>query len=440
MTTFEPRFFNRAFYEEKYTFRKSGVSHTQLSLNRSGNANILHLSDADLSGSQSHFSRITSYLEQVVKHFSAHPEKLSMISMDNLKHNVTEWNKKIQSHNAKIQKSCFLRLIEKIISFIFKRSMLINPVALDGLHRTVAVHDWSNDTSSMGKWLHVHSADFVAHAINNNNVSSVLADGEVHPAAHLLFERGSVWLEGYLPYQYDKWEMQSNQELRKSIDPTLLSRLKQIWEQQINVEYGHDHLPVGHNTQANDDEIYHIAKKLAADPNKLFEFHHNLLVFLERENPVHKPMAEVYEKCKVHAATIEDRFVRKKYLEACDERIAEISYKIFARLFRRVKAEVRAVKNGIAWGYGNVVVLRGNTAGIIGTTRVRSIIPNEVCLLSPIQNGGKFFSLALNQPDTMIIGPRSILESYSGTYPNICYIEDLSDEQKDFMNVPAGLR
>lgn len=108
-----------------------------------------------------------------------------------------------------------------------------------------------------------------------------------------------------------------------------------------------------------------------------------------------------------------------------------------------LKVEVSTGKNGISWAYGNTVVLRGKTENI--STYSRSVkAGRELLLLTPWQNKGEFFRLPLAQEDTLILGPRQVLEPHVARLRELnaqyVFIESLSIEQNDFFSTPKNLR
>lgn len=97
-------------------------------------------------------------------------------------------------------------------------------------------------------------------------------------------------------------------------------------------------------------------------------------------------------------------------------------------------SEVRTLQNNILWSYGNIAVLRG------GGKNIGMDLKGEFGLLHPIDNNGDFFTLALKNPDTLIIGGYQDLYPFSKELDAIeakyVYIESLTEEQKLFFNIP----
>ncbi|MFI5343035.1 MAG: hypothetical protein ACHQUC_02315 [Chlamydiales bacterium] len=105
----------------------------------------------------------------------------------------------------------------------------------------------------------------------------------------------------------------------------------------------------------------------------------------------------------------------------------------------KLNAEIRTYKGKIAWRYGDLVVLRGNTQDIIGLDDCKG----ETFLLRPWQNNGDFFALQLDDPAVLILAPKRIIEEHQRTggakYSNLHAIEDLSPEMLETFSVPKEL-
>lgn len=98
--------------------------------------------------------------------------------------------------------------------------------------------------------------------------------------------------------------------------------------------------------------------------------------------------------------------------------------------------EVRALYNGVAWNYGNIAILRGNSKEIISKIAETPSKGHEIPLLSPLENQGKFFSLPLIGPETIILGKKSALLPFVDRLDKMgakyVFIENLTSEQKSF--------
>lgn len=118
-----------------------------------------------------------------------------------------------------------------------------------------------------------------------------------------------------------------------------------------------------------------------------------------------------------------------------------------------VSDTIRACYCAVAWGYGDVVVLRGNSTGLLSVMNLprrqrwqdfSCRKGQEVFLLAPFENGGEFFFLNLAHQDTLVIGPEHILSQYQADAfakgIRLVCIEHMNEKQLDFFAVPADLR
>lgn len=105
----------------------------------------------------------------------------------------------------------------------------------------------------------------------------------------------------------------------------------------------------------------------------------------------------------------------------------------------KLNCQIRAMRNGINWEYGNIVVARGEGSNIM----LGEVSDREVSLLAPWQNEGNFFTLPLQEPNTIVIGKKNALEKYSESLKNMgvgfAYIENLTPEQKSLFSYKERL-
>lgn len=140
-----------------------------------------------------------------------------------------------------------------------------------------------------------------------------------------------------------------------------------------------------------------------------------------------------------------DAFLAHQY-EICKARLGPDHRLLW--LFHKIRGEaidssklhytVRTQRNSVRWSYGSVAVLRGNVSqlisGLLGGNDVSSGAEAE--LPAPWKNDGKFFSLELNHPDTLVIGPQNDLKPFESDLVEkkikFAYFEWMSEEQKAF--------
>lgn len=111
-----------------------------------------------------------------------------------------------------------------------------------------------------------------------------------------------------------------------------------------------------------------------------------------------------------------------------------------------LNSEIRTLYNCCHWGYAkHLAVFRGiDPAKDIRSFGTRDP-SREVYLLGPFENGGEFFDLELNRPDTLVLAPQGVVEEYrkknaGQSLPNLFAFEELSSEAAAFLRVPPRLR
>lgn len=109
----------------------------------------------------------------------------------------------------------------------------------------------------------------------------------------------------------------------------------------------------------------------------------------------------------------------------------------------KLNYNIRVLKNAIAWGYGDVVVLKGNAKAISSPTSKFDTDGTENTLPNPWQNEGDFFRLPLNQEDVIVIGPEKELMKHKKEMDEkgikYVFVESMDQEQLNFLKVPKYL-
>ena len=106
---------------------------------------------------------------------------------------------------------------------------------------------------------------------------------------------------------------------------------------------------------------------------------------------------------------------------------------------RLVAPSISATEKQIHWKDKRVIILHGDAADQIAYKRG---VVGEVHLLNPWQHKGSFALIPFNDPKTLILGPRAILEPFVKKNPalQIAYLEDMTPEQCADFQVPQHLR
>lgn len=333
-----------------------------------------------------------------------------------------------------------------------------------------------DSTGQVGKWLLQHYSDYVAHAIWPSNVDKVMQSGAVKSSEAVLRETGEVEYEsGYgfgmrgtasliqIPKQletqmrqsppkisfrhrgYDKIDVNVSNYL-KSYDPKPYLQAKEKLERKYSSIYSWTH--------GECEELWKLAplkayreyeetlkfKDFIAEYEKSQEYRNELAkkkwrfvpefhIALKWQHfskaPIDEILAHHYEAC------IKSGVLSQK--EAYNE-CSEVRKDVLWTNSTKINDEIRALKNGIAWSYGAVVVLRGKGSEVTGTTSGR-----EALLLPPFMNKGKFFNLELNEPNTIVLGQKQILDQYKDLPYRFVTIESLTPRQANIFKVPFDL-
>jgi hypothetical protein len=143
---------------------------------------------------------------------------------------------------------------------------------------------------------------------------------------------------------------------------------------------------------------------------------------------------------------IADKYLAYKFKKLSQKENPKIVFKLLLKarqaIFEvsKLNAEIRTLKNEIAWSYGNVAILRGKTEGILA----QSNITGENLLLEPWQNNGDFFSLPLAEENTLVIGTIKELAPHKKEMDTLgikyAFTEYLSEDQQRLFRVPQHLR
>jgi len=145
------------------------------------------------------------------------------------------------------------------------------------------------------------------------------------------------------------------------------------------------------------------------------------------EHPIDKRLAKIYKKMNertiVHFLDEEDDYRRIRGYDVPPDDY-NIRYNIFAQY------------NDVDWKYGLIAIVVGNPLikNSVSTLPIQKT--DEVRFLSPWENGGDYFTIALKDLKVIIMGPESILGEYRDRYENIVTFEEMSLRQRRFFNVP----
>lgn len=101
----------------------------------------------------------------------------------------------------------------------------------------------------------------------------------------------------------------------------------------------------------------------------------------------------------------------------------------------KINPDIRVYKNNFTDCYPGIMILIGGTERIIGSKSLPGT--GEYCLLSPGQNGGKFFKVDLSSSNVLIVGPKEVLSKYADN-PQLCRNIIFSENVKGYFIKKEG--
>lgn len=307
----------------------------------------------------------------------------------------------------------------------------------------------AQSSSPLDQWIVKQNQDWVAHAVwTNNAVQKIFQMRKVLPAEAVI--RTSAVVE------YEKghgYAARGQAELPK-LDSSDVDEINQLYVPLQKAEFGlimSEEPP--HQIKFNrfketlelNDLLDRLAKKYRCGSQFIFIAFEQTL---PSESRLDVALARRYQTfqtaIKAHRAVTDQPPSVQKRLEAQALQNLHPAFRQ-ARTgiipATKLNPEIRTLKSQVLWGYGEVAVLRGNTQEIIG-----HVIDNdgEHSLLAPWQNRGEFFALELQQEDTIVIGPRGVLEGFKEQAKRdgikLFLFEEMTQDQLDYFAVPKQLR
>lgn len=397
---------------------------------------------------QSEFSAITSFFQQCVENFCREKVKYSKEATINLQCNLLEWNLKIAKRNEKIENSPFLSTVECILQFVTRGhfSLKFQELDLEAFTRriwdldlqarkereskeveakTVSAHPLSRAytglLSFMGYdgwqgWWSQHQANYIAHAVNCDQVDAVLESGLLMPSEAILRVKGYVHHEGNFFEDH-------RQVCSSPLHPEVVLKMARIAKEKFSL----DKMVHFRGELPECPDYYLLDQYLARD--SFVGLNLRTAVFFALDYLSEESVDQ--KLCKLYKAKDQQWNGAKRISVDFKTNIIVTRNKLVPTIENKVLPTIRATQNSIAWEYGPVVILKGNPASVISHPVKGGAVPNEVSLLYPFENDGKLFSLDLTRSDDlMILGPQKLLEKHKPKYGNrMHYIEDLNAEQ-----------
>lgn len=355
-------------------------------------------------------------------------------------------------------------------------------------------------SETLSAWLASCKNGYLAHATSKKNAQKIIQEGFLKPSEMLLregketeFEMGStagarsttrkVFLEeadirSLMETRLTTKERARMEELKQRLDITECKKLsRELKSIQAILE---DQSLLEKTAQENNMSVADYEDKLVRKAHKITKgpifrdyvglktlqryqrgFHFTLrekLKFLQdyacgiKHNPESTYPQQIARLAKKYDCTPKEILIALDEAAAPDEKIDNYLAKKYAKGYPRVvlydarqhhlrhnklNPEIRMSTDTIFWGYGDVIFLKKKDPTLIGKQEGL-----EAVLKAPWENNEKFVTLDLKKdPDLLILGPRSLLASHAANLEGKCiFIEDLSLEQLDLLNVPKELR
>jgi hypothetical protein len=230
-------------------------------------------------------------------------------------------------------------------------------------------------------WLRKHHGSWFAHAVWDNNVSTVLQRGQLSPGEYLLREYGEVDYEFGVYGDRGKITLEQCSD-RKSIKADMAKSKEERIDRQLAMAY---------EQQIKETPIYrHIDKAYV-------ELHQ-----------VHKPRSFIIEDSKLNI-------------------------------------DIRGGYRSVFWSYGSFVVLKGNANTIVGFQGIadrfgpRDLRTGvETNTLLPATNRGEFLHLKLQEDDVLLLCSRKIYEAnrtdFDAYSAKIVITEELTGAQLHYLH------
>ena len=301
-----------------------------------------------------------------------------------------------------------------------------------------------NSNGLFDQWSSKHIKNFIAHAIWEDNVGSVFKDGRVIPA-EARFRKGCN-------VSYEKGYTRGVRGT--SVMPELMENeidfLKNYKKQYKLISYIDDKGKFILGTQRCKgnrlEDFEKLLIKNGRNKNEIYEYMDvsSLLIdmYADREERIDYVLSKFWNDNKEYYNSLDN--IIKSPRGANLTKKEKFLHKFYSIKFKNVHIDklndnIRVLYNEIHWGYGSVVVLRGNGLDIID--HKKPPVVGEAQLLFPWQNGGEPFCLNLDNEDTIILGPKKELEEHckNTNLKNIVFIEDLTPSQRRLLRVPIQL-
>jgi hypothetical protein len=358
-----------------------------------------------------------------------------------------------------------------------------NPITINSLqeleiqeeYKSLEIKKATEQQLKIQSWIEQYGSNYVAHAIEPVNVQKVMESGELRCAEEVLrtskeieYEQGaSTRGTSQLPeidqedvksyFNFDKEVTQLNKKINKKKEKARQANQDLDVKCYLNVKRlknlmrGFNFIIIPDTNPPDDEDDEEVNEGSAELTGQTF---FKVKKISDRPDDKMQGFTQKY-KCRENilgialdeaAQTKVDVYLTKKFKKMIEkganrQHARWIAYE--ARNLQlhgptKLNPEIRFLKNKIAWAYGDVAILKGflNEASL--KENLDTISDGlEVITHRPYENEGVFQTLNLSEEDTIIIGPKKVLNTYEGKVKAKFFaVEDLTDEQKTFFNIP----
>lgn len=321
----------------------------------------------------------------------------------------------------------------------------------------------------LASWLHIHKGKFIAYPVINSAIHTVLTTGlvktleqKIRDLKHLTEEQVNAEDE----HSQKIWHFIKQIKRENKLFPPVVSLII-----DARLDFTHalcldlvdkdiysvlaKNKPASLARTLSDGKTITLHRTRNSDPMAAYEVMLASLPWPACTNNVARAHYSVDEQIAIDSLAeepIDYRLSRiwQAWSGSCNQ------YKLFTDLiaFRAKELiysgkgkELRAVFNTVPWQQGNVFILRGTPRKILsaGNFKQNMELTNgqEVALLSPFENEGKPLSLALADPDTILLGSEEALAPFFSSFAqrniNYCTFEAMTAEQLHYLAVPLRL-
>lgn len=385
------------------------------------------------------FAFVHKLLSDVVDHYTNNPQEVpkKWISLKKLIHNLKAWNKKVDSYNAKIDSSFLLRLINKILNFI-SYSLKYKHLSVEALERSIAslLNPFEQDQTILGRWLYRHHKDFISHTVPSNRVQTLFERGTLlSDEANLrLREEHLGRLQGPL---YTKAITLEGQEK---------TSLFEKWKKYCEIDLDRNGYPVLRHKNTTkramiDTRIDEVARSLRISSVSVRIGLDEIVKYspsVWRTPNFDSILSSIFQRCVAKSEMKNNLEEKNRYLAECKRKITLLRNDANTGILRinqiGLKDVIHVIYDSVNWEAEALIMLRGDASMILNRELSEDSTQLDTDQLPPVwANHGMDVAWPLADENTILLGPRQLLQPYKDRYPNIVFFDEITPEQKSHL-------